>query len=102
MVGIPHLTGKQKIYTAVVILVCEPGAIEKRLESAYHSAIASVDPQLDLPPELVKEFVQIRDELRKEFVFPSASSSSEAERRRWAARLATRIVAFYDILARTK
>lgn len=102
MVGIPHLTGKQKIYTAVVILVCEPGGVEKRLESAYHAAIASVDPQLDLPPELAKEFVQIRDELRREFIFPSATSPSEADRRRWAARTATRIVAFYDALARAK
>lgn len=102
MVGVPQLTGKQKIYTALVILVCEPGGVEQRLASAYHAAINSVDPQLDLPPELVKEFVQIRDELRKEFLFPSSSTPSETDRRRWATRLATRIVAFYDALARAR
>lgn len=102
MVGIPHLTGKQKIYTALVILVCEPGGIEKRLESAYHGAIASVDPQLDLPPELVNDFIQIRDEMRKEFLFPPASPALEVDRRRRCARMATRIVAFYDALARAK
>lgn len=101
MVGVPHLTGKQKIYTALVVLVCEPGSVEKRLEAAFHRALASVDPQLDLPPELAGEFIKIRDELRKEILFP-ASARPEAERRRWATSMATRIVAFYDGLARTK
>lgn len=101
MVGIPHLTGKQKIYTAIVVLVCEPGDVGARLEAAYHSALAAVDPQLDIPPELVGEFVKIRDELRKEFLFPPAPRPP-ADRRRWATAMATRVVAFYDGLARIK
>lgn len=101
MVGVPHLTGKQKVYTALVVLVCEPGSVEKRLEAAYYRALASVDAQLDLPPELAGEFVKIRDELRKELLFP-ASQRAESERRRWATSMATRVVAFYDGLARTK
>lgn len=101
MVGVPHLTGKQKIYTALVVLVCEPDGVEKRLEAAYHRALASVDAQLDLPPEFAGEFVKIRDELRKELLFPTAQRS-EGERRRWAMAIATRVVAFYDRLARAK
>lgn len=101
MVGVPHLTGKQKIYTALVILVCEPGGVDKRLEAAYHTVLASVDPQLDLPPDLSGEFVKIREELRRQFLF-SATRRSEQDLRRWAANMATRIVAYYDALARVK
>ena len=46
MVGVPHLTGKQKLYTALVSLVCETGGVEQRLRTAYRATIASVDPQL--------------------------------------------------------
>lgn len=101
MVGVPHLTGKQKIYTALVVLVCEPGSVEKRLEAAYHTALASVDAQLDMPPDFVGEFAKIRDELRKEFLFPSAPRP-ESDRQRWATNMAARLVAFYDGLARHK
>jgi hypothetical protein len=101
MVGVPHLTGKQKIYTAIVILVCEPGGVEQRLEAAYRSVVAAVDPQLDLPPELSSEFAQIRDELRKEFIFRQPSES-HVDRPRWASTMAAKLVAFYDGLARYK
>lgn len=101
MVGVPHLTGKQKIYTAIVILVCEPGGVDDRLKAAYETAIASVDPQLDLPPDLAGDFTKIRDELRREFVFPS-KPRPEKERRHWATSMATKIVSFYDVLARSR
>ena len=101
MVGVPHLTGKQKLYTALVSLVCESGGVEQRMRSAFRSTIASIDPQLDIPPELAGEFTRLRDEMHREFVSPS-NHRSGPERRQWAATMATRIVAFYDSLARIK
>lgn len=100
MVGVPHLTGKQKIYTAVVVLICEPGNIEQRLKTAFDCTLAAVDPQLDLPPELTAEFVKIRNELRKEFLFPGASR--QPDRYKWARAMAAKIVAFYDSLCRIR
>lgn len=103
MVGVPHLTGRQKIYTALVILASEPGRIDERLEKAYRLSIAAVDAQLDLPPSLAAEFLKIRGELQQEFFSPGSSRfKSEHERRKWASELAARIVSFYDKLARLK
>jgi hypothetical protein len=101
MVGVPHLTGRQKLYAAIVTLICESGSVDQRLRAAYRSAIASIDPQLDIPPELAGDFAKLRDELGKEFLYESVAFST-GERRRWAAAIATRIVAFYDRLARTR
>lgn len=103
MVGVPSLTGRQKIYTALVILASEPGRIDERLEKAYRLSLAAVDPQLDIPPPLTAEFSKIRAELQKEFFTPGSSRfSDEHARRKWAADLAAKIVAFYDKLARFK
>jgi len=101
MVGVPHLTGRQKVYTAIVILASAPGKIEERLEAAYRMAIAVIDAQLDIPPQLSGEFLKLRTELQKEFFNPPSSRfGSAADRRKWASDAATRLVAFYDKLAR--
>jgi hypothetical protein len=99
MVGVPHLSGKQKIYSALLILACEPGKIEQRLEAAYRFALTTLDAQLDLPPQYAGEYMKIRDELQKAFLF---SSHRNLDSRQWATDLASRIVALYDKLARTK
>jgi hypothetical protein len=103
MVGVPRLTGKQKIYNALLILACEPGKIEKRLEAAYRMSLISIDPQLDLPPQHVKDFTEIRNELHKAFqLLASQPFKTDPERRQWATDAATRIVALYDKIARTR
>lgn len=103
MVGVPHLTGRQKVYTAVVILASGPGKIKERLEAAYRLALAAIDAQLDIPPRLSGEFVKLRSELRKEFFNPTAGRfSSDNDRKKWASDAAARLVAFYDKLARFK
>lgn len=98
MAGVPQLNGKQKIYTGLVLLASEPGEIEERLEAAYRKALASVDPQLELPPHFSAEFGNIQKALEKEFF--GAIGSASRSRRRWACDMASRIVAFYDKLAR--
>lgn len=101
MVGVPHLTGRQKLYTALVMLASEPGRIDERLEKAYRASIVAIDAQLDIPAPLLAEFLKIRAELQKEF-FGGGSSrfKSERDRRKWASRVAARLVSFYDELAR--
>lgn len=98
MVGVPQLTGKQKIYTGLVLLASEPGEIEERLEAAYRKALASVDPQLELPAHFAAEFAQIQKALEAEFF--GAVGGVSRQRRRWACDMAARIVALYDKLAR--
>lgn len=100
MVGVPQYAGRQKLYSALVILACQPGAIDERLEAAHRLAIGSIDPQLDIPPEFKAEFQKIREELHKAFVFETQGPSNG--RRQWAADMATRIVALYDKLARSQ
>lgn len=103
MVGVPHLTGRQKLYAALVILASEPGRIDERLEKAYRLGIAAVDAQLDIPPVLAAEFLKIRAELQKQFFNPGASRfTSEQDLRKWATGVAAKVVAFYDKLARFK
>lgn len=100
MVGAPQYAGRQKLYSALLILACQPSAIEERLQTAHRLAISTIDPQLDIPPEFKAEFQRIRDELHKEFVFEVRGPSSS--RKQWAADMATRIVAIYDKLARSQ
>lgn len=103
MVGVPHVTGRQKLYAALVILTSDPDRIEERLEKAYRLAIAPVDVQLDIPPSFTREFLQIRAELQKEYFSPGSSRfANENDRKKWACDIAVRIVAFYDKLARFK
>lgn len=103
MVGVPHLTGRQKIYTALVILASEPGTIDERLEAAYRLSITRIDAQLDIPPQFTSEFLAIRAELQREFFNPPPGRfASDKDRRKWAADVAAHIVAFYDKLARHK
>jgi hypothetical protein len=103
MVGVPHLTGRQKIYTALVILASEPGRIDERLEAAYRLSIARIDAQLDIPPQFSAEFIAIRAELQREYFNPAPGRfASDNDKRKWAADVAGRIVAFYDKLARHK
>lgn len=97
MVGVPQLSGRQKIYTALVMLASEPGEIEERLEAAYRTVLAAIDPQLELPAQFCAEFAQIQQALEAEFF---ASGARSRQRRRWASDMASRIVAFYDKLAR--
>lgn len=98
MVGVPQLNGKQKIYSGLVLLASEPGEIEERLEAAYRKALASLDAQLELPPHFAAEFTRIQKALETEFF--GASGGPARRRRRWACDMASRIVAFYDKLAR--
>lgn len=100
MVGVPHYAGRQKLYSALLILACQPGPIDERLEAAYRLAISSIDPQLDIPPDFKAEYQRIREELHKEFVFHTRGPSSS--RKQWAADTATRIVSLYDKLARSQ
>lgn len=103
MVGVPHLSGKEKIYSALLVLACEPGKIEKRLETAYRLVLSGIDPQLDLPPQYVRDFSRIRDELHKAYLVPQhADAAREIEHRQWATNIATDIVALYDKIARLK
>lgn len=99
MVGAPQYAGRQKLYSALLILACQPGPIDERLEAAYRMAISSIEPHLDVPPEFKAEFQRLREELHKEFVFQARGPSND--RKQWAAGMATRIVALYDKLART-
>ena len=100
MVGAPEYSGRQKLYSALLVLACQPGPIHERLEAAYRLAIGAVDPQLDMPPDFKAEFQRIRQELHREFVFRAAHGSDAAGRNKWATDMATRIVALYDRLAR--
>lgn len=100
MVGVPQYAGRQKLYSALLILACQPGPIDERLETAYRMAISAIEPHLDIPPEFKAELQLIRQELHNEFVFQSRGSGNG--RRQWAAGMATRIVALYDKLARTQ
>ena len=100
MVGVPQYAGRQKLYSALLILACQPGPIDERLEAAYRMAIGSIEPHLDIPPDFKAEFQVIREELHKEFVFQSRGPSTM--RKQWAAGMATRIVALYDKLARAQ
>lgn len=103
MVGVPQLSGKQKVYAALVILAAEPGEIEERLEAAYRLALAPVDAQLDIPPQLVAEFQEIRAALQNEYFGKTPKRvAASREARRWARDMAARVVAFYDKLARIK
>lgn len=95
MVGVPQLTGRQKLLTALLILGCEPGRIEKRLKAAYQMVIAFIDPQLHIPPEFSNEFAALRAELHAEFL-----NRQEEVNAAWACEMAARIVAFYDKLGR--
>lgn len=102
MVGVPQLNGKQKIYTALVLLASEPGKIEERLQAAYQKVLRSIDAQLELPAQFCAEFEQIQKALERRF-FPGGGSAAPAHgRQRWACDTASRIVAFYDKLARFK
>ena len=102
MVGVPHLTGRQKLYNALVILASEPGSIDERLEKAYRLAIAPVDAQLDIPPSLTAEFVKIRHELQQQYFNPGDARFDDGlDRRKWASAVAARVVALYDKLARS-
>ena len=100
MVGAPQYAGRQKLYSALLILACQPGPIDERLEAAHRLAIGSMDSQLDIPPDFKAEFQRIREELHKEFVFQPGGPSNS--RKQWAADMATRIVALYDKLARSQ
>jgi hypothetical protein len=101
MVGVPSLTGKQQLFTALLILACEPGGIEERLESAYRLAIVSIDPQLHMPQELSSEFADLRNELQHEYAAPRDSGFIvQRYRAQWASDMASRLIAFYDKLAR--
>lgn len=100
MVGAPQYAGRQKLYSALLILACQPGPIDERLEAAHRLAISSIDPQLDIPPDFKAEFQRIREELHKEFVFQTRGPSSS--RKQWAADMATRIVSLYDKMARSQ
>lgn len=100
MVGVPQYAGRQKLYSALLILACQPGLIDERLETAYRMAIGSIEPHLDIPPEFKAEFQLMREELHQEFVFGSRGPSNG--RKQWAAGMATRIVALYDKLARAQ
>lgn len=103
MVGVPPFAARQKLLTAVLILACEMKEIDQRLEAAYRSAISNIDPQLEVPPELKDEFVDLRSELQKEFLHPEgAGSPSGPARRLWAAEAARRLVTFYDRLIKSK
>ena len=99
MAGVPQLSGKQKIYTGLVLLACEPGEIEERLEAAYRKVLASIDAQLELPAQFCAEFQQIQKALEQAY-FGAPSPADNRQRRRWACDMASRIVAFYDKLAR--
>ncbi|MFL6624767.1 MAG: hypothetical protein ACJ8J7_06985 [Sulfurifustaceae bacterium] len=103
MVGVPHLTGRQKIRTALLVLACSPNDVARRLEEAYRSAILIIDPQLDLPPELKDEFMGIRAELQSVYHAPNPRTFPDEEsRQRWASSLAGRLVTFYDQLIKAK
>jgi hypothetical protein len=101
MVGVPSLTGKQKLFTALLILACEPEGIEQRLEAAYRLAIISIDPQLHMPQELSEEFAKLYSELQRQYSLPYDSGFiAHRYHRQWASDIASRLVAFYDKLAR--
>ena len=101
MVGVPHLSGREKLRTALLILATEPANIARRLEACYRTAITLIDPQLDLPPQLKDEFVRIRNELQKAYFAPAQAASLRTNRQEaWASELAGRLVAFYDKLIR--
>lgn len=97
MVGVPHLTGRQKLFSALLVLASGAENIEQRLEAAYR-LVNIIDPQLDLPPELVDELENLRAELQRVYFLPSANS--ERPQPRWASEMAKRLVALYDKLAR--
>lgn len=97
MVGMPHLSGRQKLRTALLILATEQRDIVGRLQAAYQSVISIIDPQLDLPPELKDEFVQFRAELQTVYFAPTPRTFLSAEeRQRWASRMAGQLVTLYD------
>ena len=100
MVGVPQYAGRQKLYSALLILACQPGPIDERLAAAHRLAIGTIDPHLDIPPEFKAEFQRIRDELHKEFVFHTRGPGNS--RKQWAGDMATQIVALYDKMARNR
>lgn len=100
MVGVPHLTGRQKLFNALLVLACGPGNVNERLETTYRLAASTIDPQLDMPPEFKDEFVAIRNELQR--VYFVATSAAERTDTRWASDMAKRLVSLYDKLMRLK
>lgn len=86
-----------------MILATHPSDIFHRLEASYHTAIITVDAQLDLPPERKDEFEKIRGELQATYLNPARRTfSTHSERQRWASTLAARLLDFYDALIKTK
>jgi hypothetical protein len=58
----------QRFENAVRCLVDEPGRIKERLLVAYVSQLSGLDPDEDLPGELVSPFGAIRAQLREDQV----------------------------------
>lgn len=100
MVGVPHLSGSQRIFNALFILACEHGPIAERLESAYRLALAPIDVQLELPEPVHGEFLSIRRELERLFFAPGREAIRDRNDEHKAMKLAGRLVALYDRLVR--
>jgi len=78
MVGVPHLSGSQKIFNALFILACEQGSIVERLENAYRLALAPLDVQLELPESIHAEFLSVRKELERLYFAPNREAALNA------------------------
>ncbi|BAU48752.1 hypothetical protein SVA_2202 [Sulfurifustis variabilis] len=101
MIGVPPADGRQKLYNALLALACEKGPVEERLLTALRLGLSQIDPQLDLPDDLQPEFHRLRGALQQLYFLPG-HPGPEAAVRQEAAKLAGRVVAFYDRLVRIK
>lgn len=61
-------TGKRRFANAVRCLVDEPGGIKERLMIAYVSQLSGIDPEDDLPADLVSPFDAVRIRLGEDQV----------------------------------
>lgn len=102
MVGVPHLSGSQKIFNALFILACEQGSIVERLENAYRLALAPLDVQLELPESIHAEFLSVRKELERLYFAPNREAARDRSDEQRAMRLAGRLVSLYDRLVRLR
>ena len=53
-------TTKDRFKKAVECLVDEAGPIKERMLIAYASQLSSIDPMVELPPEMIEEFAGIQ------------------------------------------
>lgn len=102
MVGVPHLSGSQKIFNALFILACEHGSIVERLENAYRLALAPIDVQLELPEAVHGEFLSLRRELERLFFAPGHAAVRDLNDAQVATKLAGRLVSLYDRVVRLR